>query len=76
MRTGIIAWAVGFSVLVLLYTVGTVLWFNHAAPAILGLPPLIFWFVLLPLVSPVLIGIVYLIDRAAGGIGTGVEDKR
>lgn len=70
MRTSLIAWALCLLVMVFLYAAGTLLWFNAASPPILGLPPLIFWFVLLPVISPLLIGFVYLVDRAAGGIGT------
>jgi hypothetical protein len=71
MRTSLIVWIVGLLVLTLLYVAGTPLWFNAAAPPILGLPPVVFWFILLPVVSPVIIGLVYLVDRAAGGVGTG-----
>jgi ABC-type uncharacterized transport system permease subunit len=38
------------------------------------MPPLYFWFVLIPIVSPAILGTVYLIDRRLGGIGTGVRD--
>jgi hypothetical protein len=70
MRASMIAWVVGVLVLTLLYVAGTPLWFNAAAPPILGLPPIVFWFVFLPVLSPFVIGVVYLVDRAAGGVGT------
>jgi hypothetical protein len=70
MRTSVIAWVAGVLVLTLLYVAGTPLWFNTAAPPILGLPPIVFWFVFLPVLSPFVIGLVYLVDRAAGGVGT------
>lgn len=76
MRTSLIAWITGLVVLTLLYVAGTPLWFNAAAPPILGLPPIVFWFILLPLVSPFLIGLVYFVDQAAGGIGTGESEPK
>lgn len=75
MRASLVAWVVGLVTLTLLYVAGTPLWFNAAAPPILGLPPIVFWFVLLPAVSPVLIGFVYLVDRSAGGVGNGEDEK-
>jgi len=74
MKTSMIAWIAGVVAVTGLYILGPVLWFNRAEPAILGMPPLYFWFVLIPIVSPAILGAVYLIDRRAGGIGTGVRD--
>ena len=62
-----IAWLVGLVLVVALYTIGPAVWFNRAAPPIWGMPPLVFWFVLVPLLSPVILGAVYLIDRADHG---------
>lgn len=75
MRTSVAVWALCLLVLTFLYAAGTLLWFNAAAPPILGLPPLVFWFVLLPAISPLIIGAVYLVDRATGGIGTGERGR-
>ena len=61
MRLSIIAWVVGVLLLTALYTLGPIV-FNAAGPKILGMPPLYFWFVLVPLLSPVVMGVVYLID--------------
>jgi hypothetical protein len=66
MRIAIIAWLIGLVLVIVLYTAGTIIWFNHAAPPILGMPPLYFWFVLVPLLNPLILGAVYLIDRAYG----------
>ena len=75
MRKSMVAWLLGLVVLTLLYVAGTPLWFNAAAPPLLGLPPIVFWFVVLPVVSPFIIGLVYIVDRNAGGVGTA-EGKR
>ncbi|MCF3948034.1 hypothetical protein AiwAL_13990 [Acidiphilium sp. AL] len=66
MRLSMFAWLVGLVLIVLLYTVGPAIGFNHATPPILGMPPLYFWFVLVPLLNPVILGAVYLIDRDEG----------
>jgi len=56
------AWIAGVLLVIALYTLGPIA-FNAAAPTILGMPPLYFWFVLVPLLNPVIMGAVYLIDR-------------
>lgn len=66
MRIAIIAWLIGLVLVIALYTAGTAIWFNRAAPPILGMPPLYFWFVVVPLLNPLILGTVYLIDRAYG----------
>lgn len=75
MAASIIAWAVGVFAVAGLYILGPVLYFNRAEPAILGMPPLYFWFVLIPLLSPVLLGIVYLVDKHFGGVGSHVQER-
>ena len=65
MRVAMTAWAVGLVLVIGLYTLGPAIWFNRATPAILGMPPLYFWFVLIPLLNPLIMGAVYLIDRAS-----------
>lgn len=54
-------WAV--ILIFVLYVVISVLFFNHAGPAILGMPPMLFWFTVVPLVTPLILGTLYLIDR-------------
>ena len=76
MAASMIAWAAGVLVVAGLYILGPILYFNAAAPPILGMPPLYFWFVLIPLISPAIIGVVFLIDQACGGVGSGVEETR
>ena len=71
-----IAWVCGVLAVTGLYILGPVLYFNRADPPILGMPPLYFWFVLVPLVSPVILGLVYLADKRLGGIGNHVEERR
>lgn len=63
MRLPMSAWLAGLVIIVLLYTVGPAVGFNSATPPILGMPPLYFWFVLVPLLNPLILGVVYLIDR-------------
>ncbi|HET9148825.1 MAG TPA: hypothetical protein VFN77_12290 [Acetobacteraceae bacterium] len=57
-----------------LYTAGPAIWFNRAAPPILGMPPLYFWFVLVPLLNPIILGALYVIDRVSGGFGNDLEE--
>lgn len=64
MRMSMVAWVIAVLLIIGLYVGGPILGLNSAAPAILGMPPLYFWFVLVPLLSPVILGIVYLIDLA------------
>ena len=40
--------------------------FNRATPPILGMPPLYFWFIFASATQPVIMGIVYLVDRKFG----------
>ncbi len=67
MRASMIAWITGLLLVIALYTLGPIA-FNSASPPILGMPPLYFWFVLVPLLNPVIMGAVYLIDRRDAGI--------
>nr|WP_207711810.1 hypothetical protein [Sulfobacillus harzensis] len=46
-----------------LYIGASMLWFNVPAPLIVGMPPLVFWFLVVPLVTPLLLGALYLYDR-------------
>ena len=73
MPLAMLAWLLGLVCVIGLYILGPALWFNRATPPILGMPPLYFWFVLVPLVSPLILGAVYLVDRAAGGVGSDQE---
>lgn len=63
MERSTLAWLLGLSCILALYILGPVLGLNRASPAILGMPPLYFWFVLVPLLNPIILGTVYLIDR-------------
>jgi hypothetical protein len=68
------AWLAALLLIIGLYTIGPALGFNRASPLILGMPPLIFWFVLIPLLNPLILGVVYLIDRADVESGSVVEE--
>ena len=72
----LVAWAAGVIAIAGLYILGPVLYFNAAAPAILGMPPIYFWFVLIPLLSPAILGVVFLVDQACGGVGADVQERR
>lgn len=75
MRLSMIAWLTGLALVIGLYTIGPAVWFNRASPPILGMPPLIFWFVLIPLLNPFILGAVYLIDRADRDVDTNVAGE-
>lgn len=62
MRPSTVAWLIAFIIIIALYTLGPALGLNAATPPILGMPPLYFWFVLVPLLNPIILGAVYLID--------------
>ena len=76
MAASMIAWAAGVFAVAGLYILGPILYFNRAEPAILGMPPLYFWFVLIPLLSPAILGMVYLVDKRFGGVGSHVQERR
>lgn len=63
MRVSMLVWVFSVVLIIGLYTLRPIIWFNRATPAILGMPPLYFWFVLVPLLNPVILGVLYLIDR-------------
>ena len=48
MAASLVAWIAGVLLIAALYILGPLLYFNAASPAILGMPPLYFWFVLDP----------------------------
>jgi hypothetical protein len=67
-RRATIVWA-GAATLALVAFVWAPLAFNRATPLILGLPPLYFWFVAATALEPVIMGLVYWVDRAETGPG-------
>ncbi len=69
MRVAMTAWLIGLVLIIGLYVLGPALWFNRAGPLILGMPPLYFWFVLVPVLNPLILGAVYMIDRATNDGG-------
>jgi hypothetical protein len=64
LRKSVIPWLAAVLLIIGLYTIGPALGFNRASPLIFGMPPLIFWFVLVPLLNPLILGALYLIDQA------------
>lgn len=62
-RRIISAWLFTVVLIVFLYVGVTGLWMNHVRPTVLGMPLLYFWFVLVPLLNPPILGLLYLYDR-------------
>jgi hypothetical protein len=56
-------WLLAVMVVFVLYTIVSMGFFNHSGPAILGMPPMVFWFTVVPVVTPLILGGLYWIDR-------------
>jgi hypothetical protein len=67
-RWATILWACAATLAVIAF-VWAPLAFNRATPLILGMPPLYFWFVAATALEPLILGLVYLVDRAETGSG-------
>ena len=76
MHKSTMTWLIGFTLATLLSVAGPGLYFNRATPLILGMPPLFFWFLLVPMLTVLILWGVYAVDRATGGIGNDVEEPR
>ncbi len=63
MKRAVSYWILAVVLVFVLYVVVSVLFFNRDGPAILGMPPMLFWFTVVPLVTPGVLGALYLIDR-------------
>ncbi len=63
-RTAMRNWLVGVGLVAGLYLLGPVIYFNRVYPFILGMPAIIFWYALVPVLTPVILGTLYLTDRA------------
>lgn len=64
--TRLIVWAwISLVALLFVLYVGVPVWFfDHAGDStVAGMPPMLFWFILLPFVAPGLIGALYYYDR-------------
>ncbi|OLZ11657.1 hypothetical protein [Sulfobacillus thermosulfidooxidans] len=64
MRVQFITWLIGLFLVASLYLLGPIFYFNRVYPYILGMPAILFWYTLVPLLTPVILGTLYLIDRA------------
>ncbi len=51
------------------------IYFNRALPLILGMPAIYFWFVLVPILSPIILGVLYLFDQKYNPQNTAFEDS-
>jgi len=65
-RWATILWAIAATLAVIAF-VWAPLAFNRATPLILGMPPLYFWFVAATALEPLIMGLIYLVDRAETG---------
>lgn len=63
MKRAITAWLITVIAIYVLYVGVSMAFFNRLTPYILGMPPLIFWFTLVPVVTPLLMGWLYLNDK-------------
>lgn len=63
MRVSIRNWFLAVATIFVLYVGVSMAFFNNTKYLILGMPPLIFWFTLVPIVTPALLGILYLSDK-------------
>lgn len=63
MRQEIRNWVWVVIAVFLLYVGVSTAFFNHASYRILGLPPMLFWFTLMPIVTPIILGALYLRDK-------------
>lgn len=59
------AWAGLVALIFVLYVGIPALFLDHASPTIAGMPPMLFWFVMLPFVVPALIAALYFYDQRA-----------
>ncbi len=63
MKRAISAWLIAVVLIVFLYVGVVALWTNKIHPVILGMPLLYAWFVLVPLLNPVILGLLYVYDK-------------
>ena len=62
-RRIITAWLIAVLIILLLYLGAVVLFANRIHPTILGMPLLYAWYVLVPLLNPVVLGLLFLYDK-------------
>jgi hypothetical protein len=58
----IAAWLITVVFIVFLYVGVTGLFMNHVKPTVLSMPLLYFWFIIVPLLNPLILGALYLYD--------------
>lgn len=63
MRRAIRNWLWTVIGIYVLYVGVSMAFFNHPGPLVLGMPPLVFWFTLIPVVTPIILGILYSLDK-------------
>ncbi|WP_255950197.1 hypothetical protein [Streptomyces odontomachi] len=62
-RKTVMAWLTLNVVMIVLYTCVPPVFFNDGAGRVAGMPEMLFWFTLMPLVIPALMALLYLYDR-------------
>ncbi len=63
MRQALRNWIWTVIAIFILYVGVSTVFFNYATHAILGMPPMLFWFTLMPLATPLLLGWLYHADK-------------
>ncbi|CAA7603087.1 Protein of unknown function DUF3311 [Acididesulfobacillus acetoxydans] len=63
MRRALWAWFIAVVLIIFLYVGVAALWVNKVKPTILGMPLLYTWFVIVPLLNPIILGALYLYDK-------------
>ncbi|GLY68166.1 hypothetical protein [Amycolatopsis taiwanensis] len=62
-RSVVLAWLLLNAVVLVLYTVVPVIWFNDGHRAVAGMPVMLLWFTILPVAVPGVMALFYLWDR-------------
>ncbi|KLU60550.1 hypothetical protein CEB3_c29330 [Peptococcaceae bacterium CEB3] len=63
MRRTLWAWFIAVILIVFLYVGVAALWVNRVEPTVFGMPLLYTWFVIVPLLNPIILGALYLYDK-------------
>lgn len=63
MKRTITSWLLAVLVILILYLGAVAMFANRIHPTILGMPFLYAWYVIVPLLNPVVLGLLYLYDK-------------
>lgn len=67
-------WLSAVLLITILYLGGPAIYFNRVLPLILGMPAIYFWFVLIPIINPIILGALYLLDQKYNPQNISFED--